>query len=277
MGSSSITERLCTASALAVGLAAASLPALAGGTPPPFSIPNVPAAASPYFDGEGGLRLVRAGGAENLDLTVTGMVGSVLLHLSPTLDYAVQGSFTLQARFIQGVVTSGSLSVTGTVPGYDGPGTPAPEASQLLYRADLVSFGSTYDSGTYQPLQAAGFRAAAGTGWASQFTDGSVEGVYLYGFPVLSFVEALQSTTTALYTASQVSVWITLGGPLPAVPETPRAALLAAGLLVLAARRHRRRWRLQHHGAATPAPASNSALPPAAAVFTVTVCSAQKR
>lgn len=161
---------------------------LAATAVPNFIIGGIPPAGFPHFENTASITLTKqtSGGATTgYVLTSASRPGTFVFQYNPTNAYNVSGTYSLTANFnASGGFANGNLAITGSIPGYNGPGTaPTADPNQNLFSAKLVSFGSDVVSDTVSPV-ALGFMTTDFTGWATQFSDASAESTYLYSFNV---------------------------------------------------------------------------------------------
>ena len=124
----------------------------------------------------------------------------------------VGGAYHLQASFNSaGGLTGGSVAITGSIPGYNIPGTAAPSSANL-YTANLLAYG--VDTVADSTPMALGFKTGNAGGWAAQFQGGHQESIYLYDFNVAALASSFTSPKFVGATFAKASALTTV--PLPA-------------------------------------------------------------
>lgn len=162
--------------------------------PPNFSIAGIPPPGFEHFDNTAKITLIKTGTGPTatFQMTAVWVSSTFLLQADPSNAFNVNsGTYQVVANFnsVGTFVPAGSsVTVTGSVPTYTGPGVGIPTGT--LYSANLVGFGA--DTIIDATPTALGFKTDNATGWAAQFqTD--PESVYLYGFNVASFMSSFTS------------------------------------------------------------------------------------
>lgn len=206
--------------------AAATLPWLISGVVPQAGFPSFsfPAVA---------INVLRSGA--NYQLTASyASSGTASLQLAPGQTYDLYSpSFTLSALVSSTgalVGRSNTVSISGGVSNYCGLGCDVPV--QELFSAKLLNYGS--DALPDATPTSVGFTTDVSTfsGWATQFSTGAPESVYLFNFPVSSFVGFITSNT------SWKNSWA--GSSVTTVPIPAGAWLFGSAIGVLAAARRKK-------------------------------------
>jgi len=188
--------------ALAAAALLAALPSIGQATSyvPNFSVPGVPLPGNPNFDNTASITLSRNSVVSGSGYTLTSVStpGSFVFQPSSSSSYNVTGTFSLSASFSSaGAFTGGTVAINGTIPTYSGPGTigTVTTTTQNLFSADLTAYGAdnTNDSTPFS----LGFKTENFSGWASQFSAGSPESVYLYSFNVPALTSKFGSSKFA--------------------------------------------------------------------------------
>jgi len=196
-----------------------ALPGLSHAMPvvPNFNVAGIPRQGFPHFDETQDVQIKLAktgtGASATYSLTADYTGGAFLFQYDPAHAFnVVGGAYHLQASFNSaGGLTGGSVAVTGTIPGYNIPGTAAPSSTNL-YTADLLAYGTdTVADGT--PM-AVGFKTGNAGGWARQFQGGGQESIYLYDFNVAALASSFTSPKFIGATFAKASALTTV--PLPA-------------------------------------------------------------
>ena len=152
---------------------------------PDFNVGGIPPPGFPDFSNTASIALGKTGvGADAGYQLVSGDIpGSFSFQYSPTLSYNVSGNFSLSATASAGGAFSGSFAINGTVPDYNGPGTPPLPSKQNLFSGTIAGLNADVVGGDGTPV-AVGFVTTGFSGWASQFSTGSAESIYLSDFNV---------------------------------------------------------------------------------------------
>jgi len=205
----------------------------------PFSISGVPTGGYPNFDFSAARVTLERSGANfqltanysYLNPTVPGP-DTIQFRVSPTEAYAVfNPSFALSAVLDSSgnlVGNANTVTISGGITNYNGSAVP----EQTLFSANLVNYGADTTPGA-SPV-AVGFKIDANSfsGWATQFSAGVDESVYLYNFPVSSFVNAFSSG------GFSIGSWN--GSAATTVPIPGAAWLFGSAVAVLSAARRKK-------------------------------------
>lgn len=157
---------------------------------PDLNVPGIAPAGYANFSDAASITLTKQGSMDGtggylLTATSTGATGPFVFQYDPSTSFNVNGTFNLSATFNStGTFIGGNVGITGTIPGYNGPGNAGTvaTASQNLFSANLSAFN--VDIASPSSNDALGFTTdkASFSGWASQFAANSNESVYLYAF-----------------------------------------------------------------------------------------------
>lgn len=169
---------------------------------PNFNIPGVLLPGYPQFVNNATVTLAKTGGTfaagttRTYSLTATTAAGPFDFTPTPTSStFTVNGTFNLTATFnVTGtatpVLTGGSVSINGTLPGYSGPqpSQTLTGSAENLFSANLTPGSFGFDVISDGSPVALGFVTNSFTGWATQFSAGFPESVYLFSFSVPSLM-----------------------------------------------------------------------------------------
>lgn len=159
-----------------------------------IEIDGIPAPGYPSFQNAVSITQSRSGtGASATTLLVaTHTASGITFRPNANSSYAILNpSFLLSASFdSEGAFISGSVSINGELPGYNGPGIAPPAGLTNLYLANLSDFG--FDKVNGKTPVALGFKTDNFSGWAAQFQSGP-ESVYLYDFNVVGFMNSFKN------------------------------------------------------------------------------------
>ncbi len=199
---------------------------------PNFNIAGIPPPGFAHFDQtrDVEVKLVKSGTGTGATYQLTATFNNTangdpaLFQQDPWTQFGMSGTYQLTANFDSAAGwTGGSVSINGTVPGYNVPGyTAPPNTSSLLYRADLIAYRA--DTTADATPMALGFETTNPTGWAAQFQTGN-ESVYLYDFNVAALMGSFTSNKFKSVTFTKASALTTV--PLPAAFWLFGTALLA--------------------------------------------------
>lgn len=181
---------------------------------PNFSVPGIPPPGFQHFDNSVQIHLVKtgSGAGATYQMTANWASGTYLFQSDPWTSFNVNGSYHLVANFNSAgafVPAGSSVSISGAIPSYTGPGTGVPTGT--LYSADLTAFGA--DTVIDATPTALAFKTENPAGWAAQF-QGSPESVYLYGFNVAAFMNSFASAKFRSVLFNNASAYTTV--PVPA-------------------------------------------------------------
>ncbi|MDD5035531.1 MAG: VPLPA-CTERM sorting domain-containing protein [Methylococcaceae bacterium] len=154
---------------------------------PNFDIDGIPKPGFPHFANSADITLTKSdsGSGASFQLSAVSTDKSpFVFQYNPSSSFTVNGTFNLAATFnASGKFTDGNITVDGTIPGYNVPGTTAPSSTNL-FSAKLIAFGAETEIDDSSPV-ALGFKTDNLTGWAGdQFGNHGQESVYLYNFNV---------------------------------------------------------------------------------------------
>lgn len=169
----------------AVGLAAA--PGLGQAALPAFNVPGIAPAGYVNFSDAASVTLAKQQDNSYLLTAASTNASPFVFQNNANTSFNVSGTFNLSATFSSaGAFTGGTVSINGTIPGYNGPGNAGTVATipQNLFSANLSAF--SVDIASPSTDDALGFTTnqASFNGWANQFAAASDESVYLYAFNV---------------------------------------------------------------------------------------------
>lgn len=203
-------------------------------TVPNFVVPGIPAPGFPNFDDSVAIKLTKLNTSTWRITADQTAVGPFTFNYDSSQSFTVtNGTYHVQADFNTGtnpqyIAGTGSVSINGTVSGWNVPNWTPPSGVQNLFSANFNGWGNDLTSDS-TPVTL-GFKTdhTSFQGWAAQFSSGADESVYLYSFNVPSLF--------MIMTNPKLPVGFNLtyqGRALTTVP-LPTAALLFGSVLGLA-------------------------------------------
>lgn len=191
---------------------------------PDWNMAGIPHAGLPYFRDAVKVTLARDG--SDWKLTATEISGTQLFQKDSAHAYALSNaSFMLTANFDSSLdFTGGNMEIKGKIPGL------GVNSLTSLWKASLSGFGVDTNPFDGSPI-ALGFKTSGESGWATQFSHGSPESVYL-------FDPQLATLALNLFNPREGSVSVNASA-LTTVPLPAAAWLLGSGLIGLFGFRHK--------------------------------------